>query len=52
VNTCSGATATATLANDDVPRAKPGHSHGIVNSGRPVDFGDSGVVGWSASYQG
>jgi hypothetical protein len=32
------ATATATLVNDDVPRAKPGHWHGIVNNGGPVDF--------------
>lgn len=30
--------ATATLVNDDVPRAKPGHWHGIVNNGGPVDF--------------
>jgi hypothetical protein len=32
------ATATATLVNDDVPKAKPGHWHGIVNNGGPVDF--------------
>src|SRR5439155_25411832 len=27
------ATATATLANDDVPKAKPGHFHGVINNG-------------------
>jgi Calx-beta domain/RTX calcium-binding nonapeptide repeat (4 copies) len=32
------ASATATLVNDDVPKAKPGHWHGIVNNGGPVDF--------------
>lgn len=32
------AAATATLVNDDVPKAKPGHWHGVVNNGGPVDF--------------
>ena len=32
------ASATATLVNDDVPKAKPGHWHGVVNNGGPVDF--------------
>src|SRR5438105_174491 len=32
------AAATATLVNDDIPKAKPGHWHGIVNNGGPVDF--------------
>jgi hypothetical protein len=32
------ATATATLTNDDVPKAKPGHFHGQVNNGGAVDF--------------
>jgi Ca2+-binding RTX toxin-like protein len=32
------ATATATLVNDDVPKAKAGHWHGQVNNGGAVDF--------------
>lgn len=32
------ATATATLANDDLPKAKPGRFHGVINNGGPIDF--------------
>jgi Calx-beta domain/RTX calcium-binding nonapeptide repeat (4 copies) len=32
------ASATAMLVNDDVPKARPGHWHGVVNNGGPVDF--------------
>jgi hypothetical protein len=31
-------TATATLVNDDVPKAQTGHFHGQVNNGGAVDF--------------
>ena len=32
------ATATGTLTNDDVPKAKAGHWHGVVNNGGSIDF--------------
>jgi Calx-beta domain-containing protein/hemolysin type calcium-binding protein len=32
------ATATGTLTNDDAPRVKPGHFHGVVNNGGSIDF--------------
>ena len=32
------AIATATLVNDDVPKARPGHFHGQVNNGGAIDF--------------
>jgi Calx-beta domain/RTX calcium-binding nonapeptide repeat (4 copies) len=39
VNAALGrATATGTLTNDDVPKAKPGHFHGVVNNGGSIDF--------------
>jgi Ca2+-binding RTX toxin-like protein len=36
--TLGRATATATIANDDAPSAKPGHFHGTINNGGTVDF--------------
>jgi len=32
------ATATGTITNDDVPKARAGHFHGVVNNGGPADF--------------
>jgi Calx-beta domain/RTX calcium-binding nonapeptide repeat (4 copies) len=50
------ASATATLVNDDVPKAKPGHWHGVVNNGGPVDFDvtpdSTGMTTASFTYTG
>jgi hypothetical protein len=55
VNSALGrATATGTLTNDDVPKAKPGHFHGVVNNGGSIDFNVSadstGMVNMTFTY--
>jgi hypothetical protein len=47
-------TATGTLTNDDLPKAKPGHFHGVVNNGGSIDFDvgpdSSGMLNMTFTY--